>query len=43
MVIIPTVATCVYLTNVVVSVTKPWGQRTSTRRSRGKLEAVSEG
>jgi hypothetical protein len=43
MVIIPTVATCVYLTNVVVSVTKPWGQRTSTRRTRNTLEAVSEG
>ena len=27
MVIIPTVATCVYLANVVISVTKPWGPK----------------
>lgn len=42
MVVIPTVATCVYLTNVVLSVTKPWGVRTSTRATARTLEADTE-
>lgn len=35
MVIVPTIATCVYVANVVVSVTKPWGR--SGRGSQGAM------
>jgi hypothetical protein len=36
MVVIPTVAMCVYLANVTISVTKPWGRKGGQPRSAGQ-------